>query len=287
MRHVVKWVVARYMNSQNIKNTINNIFSGGVNAILSVVWISIITRTLGVESAGIFSIAYASASLFLTIGYYGMRNFQVSDMNNEYNWSEYHISRIITTAAMVIIVIVYVFGMYIQGKYEIQKCLVVIGVTLIKGLDSYEDIYHGKYQHDGRLDIAGFFMGTRLTIQLLCMSILLILGHGLVTSVYITFGVGCLCLILFLYFGNRKFQFEHDQLRITYLEKLLLTCLPICISSFLTFFLNNMSKYIIDISLTDVEQAYYGYISMPIFVIYLFANFICSKKYFFCNSIKR
>lgn len=262
------------MNSQNKRNVICNIFSGGVNSILSVVWISIITRILGVESAGIFTIAYASASLFLTVGYYGMRNFQVSDLNNEYNWKEYHASRVITTAVMILISLVYVFGMYIQGKYGIDKCLIIIGVSLLKALDSYEDIYHGKYQHDGRLDAAGFFMGMRLLIQLVVMAVLLVLGFSLVNSIYITFILGCMLLGIFLYVGNKRFQFEKSYLRNDYLRKLLLSCLPICISTFLTFFLNNMSKYVIDIKLNDVDQAYYGYISMPVFVVYLFANFI-------------
>lgn len=262
------------MNSQNKRNVICNIFSGGVNSIISVVWISIITRILGVDSAGIFTIAYASASLFLTVGYYGMRNFQVSDVNNEYNWREYHASRVITTTVMILISLMYVSGMHIQGKYGIDKCLIVIGVTLLKALDSYEDIYHGKYQHDGRLDIAGFFMGTRLLMQLVFMAVLLILGVSLVNSIYITFILGCILLGVFLYIGNKNFQFEKRCLKKDNLKNLLLACLPICISSFLTFFLNNMSKYVIDIKLNDVDQAYYGYISMPVFVVYLFANFI-------------
>lgn len=259
---------------QNKKNVICNIYSGGINAILSVVWGSIITRRLGVESAGIFTIAYASACLFLTVGYYGMRNFQVSDMKNEYNWKEYHVSRIMTTVAMLLVALIYTCVMYMQGTYDIEKCLIVMGMSLIKGIDSYEDIYHGKYQRDGRLDIAGFFMGTRLLIQLIVMSVLITVSNNLVGSIYITFILGCILLMLFNSFGNLKVHFSKDNLRLDYLKKLLITCWPICISSFLAFFLNNMSKYVIDLKLDNIVQAYYGYISMPIFGVYLLANFI-------------
>lgn len=259
---------------QSRKNAVCNIYSGGINSILSVVWGSIITRRLGVESAGIFTIAFASASLFLTIGYYGMRNFQVSDMREEYNWEEYHVSRIITTAVMLIIAFIYSCTVYILGRYDIEKCLVVLGMSMLKSLDAYEDIYHGKYQHDGRLDIAGFFMGTRLLIQLIIMFILIIISNDLIVSIYITFVLGCVLLGLFICLGNSQFQFLHKKLRIDYLKKLLVTCLPICISSFFTFFLNNMSKYVIDVKMDDIAQAYYGYLSMPIFIVYLFANFI-------------
>lgn len=47
-------------------------------AFQSVIMLMVLTRVLGLADAGIFTIAYANANLFLTIGKYGMRNFQVS-----------------------------------------------------------------------------------------------------------------------------------------------------------------------------------------------------------------
>lgn len=253
------------------KAVIFNIFSGGMNAILSPLLICIITRVLGVESAGIFSIAYASACLFLNIGYWGMRNYQVSDINNRYNWNEYRISRILSTVAMVFVATVYVI---IMERSITDKGLCIIGLTLIKALDAVEDIYHGKFQKDGRLDIAGFFMGARLLLQLISMSILIISGVSLVIAIFITFVIGAFLLAISIRVSVPYFEFDKTAAQSRKTWDLLLACMPICASSFLGFYLNNMSKYVIDRQLDNVAQAYYGYISMPLFLTYLFANFV-------------
>jgi hypothetical protein len=57
----------------------------------------LLTSTLNLYEAGVFTLAYASANLFLNIGKYGMRNFQVSDVKRQFNFKEYNTSRIITT----------------------------------------------------------------------------------------------------------------------------------------------------------------------------------------------
>lgn len=258
--------------TQNKKNVICNVFSGGMNSILSLVWISIITRKIGIESAGIFTIAYASASLFLNIGYWGMRNFQVSDLEHKYTWKEYLRSRVYSCVFMVILAAIYSGWVIIQDSEE--KGLVILGLTLIKALDAWEDVYHGKYQQEGRLDIAGFYMGLRLLLQLVIMSTLILMNVSMVKAIYITFICGIGILTIFIKISKRKFEFENIQTVHMEHSNLLLVCLPICICSFLSFYLNNMSKYAIDAQLDNVMQAYYGYISMPVFLTYLFANFV-------------
>ena len=57
-----------------------NMAGGMLYAFQSVILLMVITRTVDLYSAGIFTIAYASANLFLTIGKYGMRNYQVTDV---------------------------------------------------------------------------------------------------------------------------------------------------------------------------------------------------------------
>lgn len=258
--------------TQNKKNVICNVFSGGMNSILSLVWISIITRKIGIESAGIFTIAYASASLFLNIGYWGMRNFQVSDLEHKYTWKAYLRSRVYSCVFMVILAAIYSGWVIIQDSEE--KGLVILGLTLIKALDAWEDVYHGKYQQEGRLDIAGFYMGLRLLLQLVIMSTLILMNVSMVKAIYITFICGIGILTIFIIISKRKFEFENIQTVYMEHSNLLLVCLPICICSFLSFYLNNMSKYAIDAQLDNVMQAYYGYISMPVFLTYLFANFV-------------
>ena len=43
-----------------------------------------VTRILGVDQAGVFSISYSVGQLMLSIGWFGTRQFQVSDINEEF-----------------------------------------------------------------------------------------------------------------------------------------------------------------------------------------------------------
>ncbi len=71
-------------------------------AFQSVIMLMILTRTLGLKDAGIFTIAYANANLFLTVGKYGMRYFQISDMKGQFSFVNYQMSRVVSSLAMMV-----------------------------------------------------------------------------------------------------------------------------------------------------------------------------------------
>ena len=52
-------------------------------AFQSVIILMVLTRICDLSEAGIFTIAYANANLFFTIGKYGMRYFQASDQRRD------------------------------------------------------------------------------------------------------------------------------------------------------------------------------------------------------------
>lgn len=63
----------------------------------SVLLMVYVTHLLGVDEAGVYSIAYSIAQLMLTIGWFGTRQFQVSDVEEEYSFSDYFTMKIITS----------------------------------------------------------------------------------------------------------------------------------------------------------------------------------------------
>ena len=90
-----EWLVMKekicsfFENSNNIikASYFWNTLAGLLNAGQSVVILMVISRINGLEDAGIFSIANAIASLMLTVGNFGMRNYQVTDINEKYSFS--------------------------------------------------------------------------------------------------------------------------------------------------------------------------------------------------------
>lgn len=262
-----------------MKNTVRNgvifnAFSGGINAIQSVIWMMIITRVLGIKEAGIFTIAYATSNLFLMIGKYGVRNFQVSDVKKCYYWNEYYISRVITTIAMMLAIGIYCIYMHIFGTYSIYKAMVVFLMTLLKAADAYEDVYYGMYQQNGRLDIAGLAMSIRLGLQLIFLSVCIMFKMNLVVSLIATNIFSWGILLILLNRCNRFFQFDNSKIRINELKNIFRLCAPLFLNGFISYYVCNLSKYAIDKYMGEGAQAYYGFISMPVFVVYLFTNFI-------------
>ena len=75
--------------SQIIKrSTISNFVASMINASYSAVMLFFITRIVGVEAGGMFSIAMAYAYQCQTLGAFGVRNVHASDTNNEYSFSQ-------------------------------------------------------------------------------------------------------------------------------------------------------------------------------------------------------
>ena len=125
-----------------------NMLGSLLMAFQSVIMLMIITRTLNLYEAGVFTLAYASANLFLNIGKYGMRNFQVSDVKREFSFKEYNCSRVITSLLMLVVSIIYVIVASNQNHYSSDKTWVIIWMCLFKIVDSIEDVYLGLYQQN-------------------------------------------------------------------------------------------------------------------------------------------
>lgn len=66
-----------------------NTAAGLLNAFQSVIMLIVLSHVCDPVQAGIFTIAYANANLFLNLGKYGVRNFQVSDVDEKYDFRAY------------------------------------------------------------------------------------------------------------------------------------------------------------------------------------------------------
>lgn len=251
-----------------------NMMGSMLMAFQSVAMLIILTRTVDISVSGIFSIAYADATLLLTIGKYGIRNFQISDIKNEYSFEDYRISRYISTIGMIIISILYTIIAGITNSYTVSKSLIIIVMCLFKAVDSIEDVYHGRLQQIGRLDIASKLLSYRMIVTLVFFTIIFLFTRNLLITLI------CVTVFTFVFFAfcNKKFlpTIEADSNKVTLhnTKKLLIGCFPLFLSSFLSLYIVNIPKYAIDSLLSDDLQAIYGFISMPVFVIGLLNSFI-------------
>jgi O-antigen/teichoic acid export membrane protein len=62
-----------------------NMMSSGLNSIVSMLLLWVVTLLNGVSDVGIFSLGFSTSQMMLTIGNYGMRNYQATDVTNKYS----------------------------------------------------------------------------------------------------------------------------------------------------------------------------------------------------------
>lgn len=243
-------------------------------AFQSVIMLMVLTRVLGLKAAGIFTIACADANLFLTIGKYGMRNYQVSDVREQFSFGEYWVSRVITSVAMAVVSFGYVLYAWYMNGYTIEKSLVIAWMCIFKVIDAVEDIYHGHYQRENRLDVAGKALTLRMILTICSFGFCLVMLRNLLISLIITTVISGLLFTLFTVCASEMFPLEKEKTDRGKIRSLLKGCTPLFISSFFAFYIGNAPKYAIDAALTDELQACYGFIAMPVFVIGLLNGFI-------------
>ncbi len=263
------------LNSSNVERAgfIWNMAGSMLMAFQSVIFLVILTRTVDLTTTGVFTIAYANANLFINIGKYGMRNYQVSDVKDEYNFQEYLKSRWITTGSMIIVSILYVWGTTYIKHYSFEKCQIIIWMCLLKVPDAIEDVYYGDYQKKGRLDIASKAMTIRALFTTILFAIVISLTRNLLLTLVIS--VCCSSIVLFIFLSWTYVEFKDMNIkRKGRVRALLMNCFPFFLSNFLAFYIGNAPKYAIDAQLSDELQAYYGFIAMPVFVIGLLNSFI-------------
>lgn len=243
--------------------------SGGLNAAFSVIILVVAARSLSLEETGVLTIALAIAKLLLNIGKYGMRNYQVTDTHAVY-FSEWLLSRIITTMGMMLAAVLYC----VINRYTQYKAWIILLVCLLYAGECIEDVYTGFYQKEGRLDVSSYIQTVRYVVLYLIFGVGLLFSHDLLITCALSAAVTV--LLVYVYSVRTIKYFPHRRMipRKNVVAQLITDCFPLCLMSFILIYLSNAPKYEIDKLYNSDVQAYFGFISMPIFAIGLLSGFI-------------
>lgn len=268
-----KWLLGNPNNSRR-SSVLWNAVGGMMNAGQSAIILIFISYRLGLKIAGIVTIAYAVANLFLSIGKYGIRNYQVTDVKDNFTFGDYFYSRCITTSIAFILFLAYLVYALTFGGYSSEKTFILFEVTFLKLIDAFEDVYIGRYQQVGRFDVGAKIMAVRMILSSAVISIFVLAGLEIYLSLL---GGIFVSLILDFYFIRHTLSIANAEIlpiRNEKVKKLLKTCMPLCIGTTLSIYIGNVPKYMIDAYMSEEIQAIFGYIMMPVFVIMLLNQFI-------------
>lgn len=265
------------LNDKNItRNTFFwNAFSAVMNSFQTMLLLLIITRKSNVNDASIFVMAYAVGNLMIHIGKYGVRQYQVTDVTEKYSLKNYINARYVSMVFMISAVAAYLGINILLNDYSYKKSVVVLLICLVKGVEAFEDVYHGRMQQMGRLDVAGRILGIRLFIFIAGYGILYIITE----DILITTGINFIITLIVAVCLNSWVMPEFNSITkikngMAGAKKILWECLPLCICMCLNMYISNAPKYTIDSVVSDDVQTKFNIVFMPVFIIALLANFI-------------
>lgn len=251
-----------------------NAFSAMMNSFQTMVLLMIITRFGTSEDSAIFVMAYAIGNLMLNVGKFGIRQFQVTDVHEKYSFDNYLKARQISTLLMLSFTALYVGYNLILGQYSPKKSIVVTLICILKAIEAYEDVYHGRMQQKGRLDVAGRILGIRLMLFIVGFSAFYIAGINLLTSSLINVIISLILSIFLNHTALKGLNIIDKSIRGKGIRSLLWECFPLCACMCMNMYIANAPKYIIDTAVSDDIQTCFNIVFMPVFIIALLANFI-------------
>lgn len=252
--------------SEIIWNTLGSF----VESLLSAILLMFCTRLNGTEIAGMFSISFATATILNSIGDFGIRIYQVTDTNRKYKFEDYLLARIVVVISMVIIGIIFV---NLSG-YTLEKLWICISLIVFKVIDNLSETYQGEFQLRDRLDLGGKSMVIRVSSSLVMFFIADMITKNVIISCIALVATN---LILFLIWDVRilsKLQKIEIKLNKSHIKEILAECFPLAISTCLSLYIINATKYAIDNFGDYTMQTYFNVIYMPTFVINLVSAFV-------------
>lgn len=252
------------------KNVIWNMIGATTNAFNSLLFTIIVTRINGLNDAGIFTYAFATACLLYVIGVYLGRTFQVTDIDEKNTNSNYVYNKITTCALMILVSILFVL---IKG-YDIYKSAVIIVLCGFKSIEALSEVFYAITQKNEQL----YKVGISMTLKAV-LGVVVFLVIDLITKNMLISCVGIVIInILFLVF----YDIKNSKLAGLKMEKydnngnktLLKTGFFTFILTFLGLYLINISRYAIDDLSTNEIQTIFGIIIMPATFMGLLGQFI-------------
>lgn len=239
-------------------------------ALSTLVMTIVISRLLGETQAGMFSVGLSIAQWLVTIAYFEIRTFQVTDVRNEYSFKYYLTLRILMCIITFLASVVYV----VFNNYDIQKVIIILLVCLYKISDSIADTFEGEFQKEDRIDISGKSEFYRVFFSILVLVIAVAVSKNLILSLIIMNVVAYGMIVLLdisIAVKRVSVRMTGDMKRLWELVKM---CIPLAVSTFLSTYIINSSKLSVDRVLGDESQLYYTAVFMPNMVINLFSGII-------------
>lgn len=251
------------------RNVSWNMIGAVVYSVITIVLATIVKRTDAGE-ANAFTFDFKLAQLLLTVGYFEVRVFQVTDSKEKYSFADYLGFRIFTCILMVVIGAVYfVFSGKPADAFPLLMLLVVY-----KMLDAFADVFEGDYQKHERIDVSGKSMALRTLFGAIAFTAVCYFTKSAVLGC-IALVTGCLLVIVLYNPAKRRIYDDSAMVRPSFksFKPLFKDVIALSLGAFVCCYLLNCCSYALDFYSPEYNYAF-GAVFMPSSVINLAATII-------------
>ena len=247
-------------------NTVGQTLWGALLPILTIV----ATQLCGAEEAGRFNLAFTIATLLLFLGNYGVRTFQVSDLDEMDSFGAYQVQRAITCAVMLALGWAYC----VVRHYDAAMVVIATGAFLYRAIDAFSDVYEGRLQQMDKLYLAGISLSLRSAVPLVVFAALLLATGSLpVASIALAIAELAVFLVVTLPLALLETPvsrpWEWLEVREIFRE-----CLPAFAAMFLFNLIETMPKFAMEGTLPYEDQVYFSAIYFPAQMALMAVGFI-------------
>ncbi len=268
-----------------IWNAFGNLVYLGSQWLLTV----LVTRKLGFEQAGVFSLALSVSAIFQALALFGTRNFQVSDLKAEFSDRSYITARLLTCAAALLLCTAFCA---VNG-YPSAVFVAVCGMMLFRTAECFSDVLHGILQKNERLYLAGISFTIRGTICFIGFLTGVLLWNTIGLAVWIMALVSVAVTLGFdLRKTSRFWIMPSSKEPFAQITQLFIKTFPLCLYQFFSSALVSVPKYMLERILDETALGIYSAVFTPVMLIqavsgYLFLPFAGKLTASWKNSDKR
>ncbi len=247
-------------------NTLGLAAWGTLFPILSIV----ATQLVGPEQAGMFSMAFTTATLMLFVGNYGVRTYQVSDIDEADSFSSYQAHRVITCIVMLLIAWIWCTA---KG-YDQEMTLITWGAFGFRAVDALADTYEARLQQMDKLYLSGVSQAVRAVLGMGVFTLLLLVTRSLVIAsigmaVSAVVSLVLLTIPLALLETPRSRSVDPMEVRELFVE-----CFPAFAAQFLFGLIEATPKFAMEGVLSYDSQVFFNAIYFPAQMILMIVGFV-------------
>ncbi|XBG73792.1 hypothetical protein V4S28_04665 [Enterococcus cecorum] len=244
----------------------------------SIILLIFITRFFGSVDSGIFAISRAVCQQMYSLGLFGTRNYQIADVENKFSFSQYYSSKFFSAILMLIGCIIY--GLVLKLSWP--KLLMSFLLTFLMIGEVFADVFAGHLQKMDR----NAQIGKSYFFRILLYDVLFIFICFLFNNIYLAILFSTLIsfswiwIVDYYYIVKEENSKNKEKVHLTInFKNVLIECIPILLSAFLTNFIINIPKNAIELYSTNQLQAVYNILFTPTSIIALVSSIIFMPMY--------